>query len=104
MYQAHVVAAVLCGQSGSYATSGHMVVYMGSVMMKSYCMIAGCVKRVIEVNSPRYRKRIRVRSKAAGLEYTAFAARYGSENQVWNLAGALRPPIIGHPLWMIMAA
>ena len=78
MYQAHVVAKVLCGQSGSYATSGHMVVHMGSGMTKSYCMIARCVERVMEVNSRRYRKGIHVRSKAAALEYTAFAARYGS--------------------------
>lgn len=46
--------------------------------MSSYCREVPCVRRLIQVNSPRYKRELLIRSNTAGLQYTAFAARYNS--------------------------
>lgn len=79
VYASHMMARVMCDESGSCATAGHMVKYKGvGMMMRKYCTLVGCVQRVMAVNSPRYKVGLRVRSRTAGLEYTALAARYES--------------------------
>ena len=60
------------------------------MMMKKYCERAGCEERVMEVNSLRYKKGMRVASKTDGLEYTVFAARYETRAEEAVLATAVR--------------
>lgn len=91
VFDVHVVKAVLCDDQGSCATDGHIVEYQGrAMMMKSYCELVGCEKRVMEVNSPRQRRRLRVPSRTEGLEFTAFAARYSTRAEEMILAAAIR--------------
>lgn len=91
LFEEHQTANVLCDDSGSCATPGHVVRYRGvGMMMKSYCGLVGCVEKVIKVNSPRYRFGVRVPSKTEGLEYTAFAARYESMAEETTMAAAVR--------------
>lgn len=77
VFPSHRKRAVLCDRQGSCATRGHLVVFDGvGMMMGSYCdIVGGCVRRVIRVNSPRFRKGLRVESRTRGLAFTAFAAR-----------------------------
>ena len=89
VYGTHVKARVLCDATGSCATPGHVVVFKGeAMMMRRYCEKVGCENDVIDVNSPTYRKALRVASRTGGLEYTTFAARYESsiEESVIRLA------------------
>lgn len=89
VFDQHAIANVLCDASGSCATRGHIVMFQGkAMMMQRYCDIVECVTREMEVNSPRYRRRLVVKSKTAGLVYTAFAARYetGAEELALKLA------------------
>lgn len=74
-------AWVLCDGYGSCATSSHVVVYQGETMlMRSYCarVDVKCGWEIKMVNSPRMRRRVRVRGPTSGLEFTALAARWGS--------------------------
>lgn len=89
VYGSHVKARVLCDATGSCATPGHVVVFKGeTMMMRRYCEKVGCENDVIDVNSPTYRKALRVASRTGGLEYTTFSARYESsiEESVIRLA------------------
>lgn len=91
IFKNHAVSRVLCDQSGSCATPGHIVQYMGSVvMMKRYCERVGCEERVMEVNSPRYQRGIRIASKTNGLEFTVFAARFETRGEEALLSAAVR--------------
>lgn len=91
VFDGHVVKAALCDAQGSCATDGHIVEYQGrAMMMKSYCELVGCEERVMEVNSPRQRRRLRVPSRTEGLEFTAFAARYSTRAEEMMLAAAIR--------------
>lgn len=83
VYNRHMRRGVLCDAFGSCATPGHMVVHRGKAMsMRTYCasvQSGGCSQRVMNVNSPRYSRSLRLRSRTADVQYTAFAARYESE-------------------------
>lgn len=73
----HATAHVLCDVNESCATPGHVVVFNGKpMMMRTYCASVGCERKVMTVNSPRFQRALRVRSRTDRLEYTAFAARY----------------------------
>lgn len=91
VFRSHSRALVLCDKQGSCATPGHMVVFGGrAMMMKAYCTVAGCIPKVILVNSPRYRRGRRIRSKTKGLFYSAFAARYATVAEAIVLSLAVR--------------
>lgn len=84
-------ARVLCDAGGSCATAGHMVVFRGAaVMMRTYCAAAGCAARRMRVNSPRFARGLRVASRTNGLEFTAFAARFGTRAEEVLLRAAVR--------------
>eukprot|EP00178_Gracilaria_changii_P015845 TRINITY_DN444_c8_g1_i1.p1 TRINITY_DN444_c8_g1~~TRINITY_DN444_c8_g1_i1.p1 ORF type:complete len:468 (-),score=28.44 TRINITY_DN444_c8_g1_i1:289-1692(-) len=77
LYPTHRMATTLCDQFESCATPGHIVLFKGKpMMMKSYCRRTLCTKRVMLVNSPKYRKGILVHSNSVELKFTPFAARY----------------------------
>lgn len=78
VFPKHRFARVLCDESGSCATPGHIVVWKGSaMMMRQYCdTVKSCLEDRMFVNSPRFRARFRLESRTERLEYTAFAARY----------------------------
>ncbi|CDF39024.1 unnamed protein product [Chondrus crispus] len=87
VFSNHVLKAVLCDMYGSCATDGHIVEYRGhAMMMRTYCDLVGCSKREVEVNSPRYRRRLRVPSRTEGLEFTSLAARYSTRVEERMLA------------------
>lgn len=91
VFEDHVWSRVLCDEMGSCATSGHMVIFRGKrMMMKTYCGMVSCVHRVVQVNSPKQRRALRVDSNTEGLQFTAFAARYGSRAEEMALAAAIR--------------
>lgn len=91
VFERDVKAGVLCDEFGSCATEGHIVAYKGiAMMMKSYCEIVGCVRKVLLVNSPVRRRGLRVKSRTEGLEYTAFAARFGTRVEELILTTAVR--------------
>lgn len=46
------------------------------MMMRTYCESVRCEEAVLKVNSPAYRRKVRIPSRTKGLEFTAFAARY----------------------------
>lgn len=82
VFPSHRRASVLCDTRGSCATAGHMVHFEGrAMMMRSYCKLQGegCVRTVKLVNSPKFKRGVRVRSKTDGLSFTSFAARYESK-------------------------
>ncbi|KAI0560287.1 hypothetical protein FGB62_118g03 [Gracilaria domingensis] len=80
LYKNSLKAHVLCDVDGSCATPGHILVYQGrSMMMSSYCSHVECKRRVMYVNSPRYKRKLRIPSKTKHLEFTAFSARYGTK-------------------------
>lgn len=77
VYGRHLERNVLCDMEGSCATGGHVVVWRGSAMrMRTYCEIVRCVRKVALVNSPSWRRALRVESRTKGLVFTAFAAKY----------------------------
>lgn len=79
VYDRHQWTTVLCDENKSCATSGHIVKFNGkTMMMRTFCDIVGCEKRSMYVNSPRYKRGVLINSNTGGLQYTAFAARYGS--------------------------
>lgn len=91
VYEEHRKARVLCDGQGACATPGHVVRFHGkAMMMKSYCAEVGdCVKRVMLVNSPRYRRALRVQTRTEGLDFTAFAARFETRAEEQVLATAV---------------
>lgn len=69
-----------------------MVHYQGAAMMMgSYCdLVGGCVRETRLVNSPRYRRAMRVASRTEGLAFTALAARYETRSEEAVLSAAVR--------------
>ena len=91
VYAKDMERPVLCDRSGSCATTGHMVVWKGNaMMMRSYCELVGCEERVMWVNSPTWGPAVRVESSTDDLEFTAFAARWGSSMEESALRVVLR--------------
>lgn len=91
VFKEHRIAHVVCDATQSCATPGHVVVYRGqSMMMRSYCDLVVCSKKVMHVNSPRFGRRVRVPSKTQDLEFTAFAARYETRAEELLLSVAIR--------------
>lgn len=80
VFASHRRASVLCDESGSCATPGHLVIWNGAPMlMKSYCVLhSRCVMRTAWVNSPRMSVSLRIPSLTKGLSMTPLAARYES--------------------------
>lgn len=78
VYKSHRRASVLCDKTGSCATPGHIVVFNGrAMMMSSYCNKVGdCQRRVMNVNSPKMNRKVRLATKTDGLHFTALASRY----------------------------
>lgn len=78
----HVWSRVLCDKNESCATEGHMVIHEGkAMMMMTYCQTAKCVERMTYVNSPRFKKSLRVHSNTEGLTFMTFAARYSTKTE-----------------------
>ncbi|CAN8075966.1 unnamed protein product [Agarophyton chilense] len=91
LYLTHRVARVLCDNSNSCATPGHMIKYKGAAMMMStYCDAVGCISKLKTVNSPRYSPGKVVKSNSDGLEFTAHAARYNTRMEEKMLSLAVR--------------
>lgn len=91
VFKEHAIGRVLCDGAGSCATGGHIVVFGGqAMMMRTYCELVKCERRDMYVNSPRYRRGTRVKSRTEGLEYTAFAARWETRMEERVLAAAVR--------------
>lgn len=92
VFEEHAVTTVLCDKMGSCATPGHIVVWNDtSMMMRSYCALAGgCEEVQMEVNSPRWRRQLRVATKTSGLEFTAFAAKYATRGEEMALTTLVR--------------
>lgn len=82
IYESDRLAWVLCDAFNSCATAGHMVVYRGKpMMMNTYCVTVGCTKQVMHVNSPKWGPAFKMSSETAGLEFLAYAARYGTRTE-----------------------
>lgn len=93
VFSAHHRAAVLCDASQSCATPGHIVEYGGKVMsMRTYCKYhTACTKRLSWVNSPKFERGLRIKSRTDNLSFTPFAARYETalEERVLRLLVAI---------------
>lgn len=92
VFDEHRRTAVLCDRNGSCATPGHVVVYQQRPMlMKSYCdMVATCKRTVKFVNSPKFKRALRISSRTDDLHYTALAARYETRAEELVLTTILR--------------
>lgn len=91
VFEKHALAHVLCDANDSCATPGHMVVFCGkAMMMRRYCDIAECSEQVMHVNSPRFKRGIRVPSSTDGLEFTAFASRYETRAEEAFISAVVR--------------
>lgn len=91
IFERDVSSRVLCDGKGNCATEGHMVVVHGKpMMMRTYCEGVKCVKRVMAVNSPRYKKGMRIESNSGELQYTAFSARYSTRTEEGILSVAVK--------------
>ena len=91
VYRKHFYAKVLCDSERSCATAAHMVVWRGvAMMMRSYCQQVQCEETALHVNSPRYKKKVRIQSRTEGLQFTAFAARYGTKAEELAIGVAVR--------------
>lgn len=79
VFEKHRRAAVLCDANGNCATPGHMIHFEGrAMMMKSYCELdsSSCSRTVKLVNSPKFRRGLKIPSHTDGFSFTTFAARY----------------------------
>lgn len=83
VFSTHRRASVLCDAFQSCATTGHIVQYNNKIMtMGSYCEnYATCKRRTLWVNSPKFEKGLRVKSRTDSLAFTTLAARY---NTIWE--------------------
>lgn len=91
VYERDILAEVLCDKKESCATRGHMVKYHGApMMMQTYCREVGCERRMMHVNSVKYKRGVTVPSETSGLEFTAFAARYATRVEEHILKAAVR--------------
>lgn len=88
-----VFSTVLCDSSGTCATPGHIVTFQGKAMlMQRYCdkTTGGCERQERWVNSPRFRRKLRVATLSDGLEITAFAARHGTLAEEYALSALVK--------------
>lgn len=78
VFSTHRRASVLCDAFRSCATPGHILQYGFKVMsMHTYCeKHATCTRRLSLVNSPKFKRGLRIKSRTANLSFTALAARY----------------------------
>lgn len=112
LYARHRLATVLCDAHGSCATPGHIIVHAGVAQtMATYCRLrlpmparatageagrvdggggGGCERRVMWVNSLKMRAQLRVPSDSPDMQFTAFAARFGTPVEEAILAMLLR--------------
>ena len=61
------------------------------MMMKSYCdIVGGCLRKMMMVNSPKYKRGMSIPSRSHGMEFTAFAARYETSTEEVILSTAMR--------------
>lgn len=60
------------------------------MMMKTYCEGLNCITRRMLVNSVTYKRAKRIQTKTAGVEFAAFAAKYGTRIEEEILAIAVR--------------
>ncbi|CDF33148.1 hypothetical protein CHC_T00008993001 [Chondrus crispus] len=91
VFKTHFVAPVLCDSNDSCATPAHVVMHdRRPMMMRSYCATVGCTKKNMYVNSPKYYRRLVVKSKTPGLHFTVFAARYGTRLEEVVISSVLR--------------
>lgn len=93
LYSTSNFAHVLCDHNNACATPGHIVIYNGRPMkMDTYCAntIVHCIPKVIKVNSPRYKRGLRIQTATPGLYFTAFAARYRTRAEEAAMAFAVR--------------
>lgn len=91
VFKNHILATVICDTNKSCATPGHMVLFEGVAMsMRRYCGRVGCTTELAHVNSPRYRRGLRVATNTKALEFTPFAARYESRVEELFLTAMLR--------------
>lgn len=90
-FDTHRTAKVLCDKNNSCATRGHMVWFNGKpMMMRSYCDQVGCSEKKMLVNSPRRKAGLRLESETNGLQFSAYAARYGTETEEGVLGIVMR--------------
>ncbi|CDF33151.1 unnamed protein product [Chondrus crispus] len=91
IFKKHAHATVLCDKNESCATPAHMVIFNDeTMMMKSYCSIVSCKEMAMLVNSPRYRRGMTVETYTNGLQFTSFAARYGTLIEERILSSVIR--------------
>lgn len=92
VFPRHHQAYVLCDQHGSCATPGHVVVMNGvPMMMRTYCTrFSNCRRRIALVNSPRFKRALRIDSKTDGLVLTPFAAQYETSLEEHVLSTIIR--------------
>lgn len=91
VFENHWRARVLCDEMGSCATKGHMVSWQGNpMMMATYCEQVGCVTKTMMVNSPRWKRALKLDSRTDGLQYLAFAARYETKTEERLIKAAVR--------------
>lgn len=91
VFEKDQVAKVLCDRWDQCATKGHMVTWGdGKVgMWKTYCEESGgCTEAVKMVNSPKWKRGLRVEGK--DVSFTAFAARWESKTEERLLRGVMR--------------
>lgn len=85
VFDTHRNGKVLCDNNSSCATPGHIVEWNGKAMMMSnYCNLfvnGGCIGKNMLVNSPRYKKALKVNTYTKGLTFTVFAARYETKTE-----------------------
>lgn len=87
LYEVDARANVLCDSSGSCATHGHMVLYRRRPMqMHEYCRQVGCRLGMANVNSPMYTTGWRLNSNTKALQFTAFAATFGTSAEGFLLS------------------
>lgn len=91
IFERGVLSRVLCDGRGNCATEGHIVVVHGRpMMMRTYCESVQCVKRVMAVNIPRYKKGTKIEPDTESLQYTAFSAKYSTKTEEGVLSIAVR--------------
>lgn len=92
IFRDHVRNAVFCDAFESCATPGHMVLYKGLPMtMRKYCdIVGGCSRKVVWVNSPKFRRRLKFASKTNNLLFTPFASKYETRLEEILLSLAIR--------------
>ena len=87
LFDQHQLAWVLCDSQLSCATAGHMVMFQGqSMMMKSYCDLVKCDRRISRVNSPKWERGLTINSNTEELQFLWFSARYATRTEQFLLS------------------